>query len=66
MRSAVLPTAELVLEGIGSNWEYSEVAQRAGAQIEASTNDQRGWVRAAAAAVMPKLHASDSGVQAAG
>jgi hypothetical protein len=35
-------------------------------QLEASLNDQRGWVRSAAAQVLSKLHAPSAGFQAAG
>jgi len=62
---AVRQAAELALGRIDSNWAYSEAAQHASAQLEASLNDQRGWVRSAAAIVMAKLHAPMGGVQSA-
>jgi HEAT repeat protein len=54
---AVRQTAELALRRIDQNWMYSEPAQHASSRLEASLNDQRGWIRSAAAQVLAKLHA---------
>ena len=63
---AVRHAAELALGRIDSKWTYSEAAQHARAQLEASLNDQRGWVRSAATQVLAKLHAPVSEAQAVG
>jgi HEAT repeat protein len=54
---AVRHAAEMALARIDPNWICSEAAQRAAPQLEAALNDQRGWVRSAAAQVLAKLHA---------
>lgn len=63
---AVRQSAELALGRIDSHWAYSEAAQRASAQLETFLNDQRGWVRSAAATVLAKLQTPTGSVQAAG
>ena len=61
---AVRHAAELALGQINTDWPCSEAAQSAMPQLEASLNDQRGWVRSAAAQVLAKLHAPSAGLQA--
>jgi HEAT repeat protein len=63
---AVRQAAELALGRIDANWVYAEAAQGAIPQLEASLNDQRGWVRSAAAQVLAKLHVPSAGLQTAG
>jgi HEAT repeat protein len=63
---AVRHAAELALGQIDADWPCSETAQSAMPQLEASLNDQRGWVRSAAAQVLSKLHAPSAGFHAAG
>jgi hypothetical protein len=63
---AVRHAAELALGRIDVNWLCSEAAQRAIPQLEAAQNDQRGWVRSAAAQLLTRLHMSSADMPAAG
>jgi HEAT repeat protein len=63
---AVRHAADLALGRIDEDWPCSEAAQRSIPRLEASLNDQRGWVRSAATQVLAKLHAPSSSLQADG
>jgi HEAT repeat protein len=55
----VRDAAATALEQIDPNWASTDSAQRATAQLEASLQDQRAWVRSAAMQALARLRAPD-------
>jgi len=51
-------TAERSLDLIDPHWDQSEVAQRAGDQLEAALNQRPAWVRAAASQALSRIRAA--------